>query len=105
MYFTMIAHTSLALDIIELTTLGIIDKPLVDHAWWGIVMSGMLARWIMDLLSWLVAANRDIISQILIIWLVITTVDLSQLHHSIVGTIEMFAAMFADYGFCHTSQM
>ena len=35
-----------------------------------IFLSGLLAGWLMGLLSWLVAAGRDTISQIVLIWLI-----------------------------------
>lgn len=98
LFALMLVHIGPALDIIEPTVFGSIARPLVDHVWWVILMSGMLAGWMMGLLSWLVTASRDTISQILIVWLVTTAIGLSHLHHSIVGTIEVLAAVFANQG-------
>ena len=59
----------------------------------------------MGLLSWLVAAGRDTISQIVIVWMVTTTIGIGHLHHSIVGSVEVLAGLFtsgettfADFG-------
>jgi formate/nitrite transporter FocA (FNT family) len=60
------------------------------------LMSGVLAGWLMGLLSWLVAAARDTISQLVIIWLVTTTIGLGHLHHAVVGSVEVLAGVFVS---------
>lgn len=88
------------------TTLGAVDprafghigRPLVEHPWWAILSSGVLAGWMMGLVSWLVTASRETISQIVIVWIITTAIGISHLHHSIVGTIEVLAAIFAGQG-------
>ena len=59
----------------------------------------------MGLLSWLVAASRDTISQIAIVWLIATVIGFAHLHHVVVGSVEVLAGVFAgsdvtmsDYG-------
>jgi formate/nitrite transporter FocA (FNT family) len=59
----------------------------------------------MGLMSWLVAASRDIISQIVLVWLIATVIGLGQLPHVVVGLVEILAGVFvregpgaADYG-------
>ena len=52
----------------------------------------------MGLLSWLVAAGRDTISQIVLVWLITTSIGLAKLHHVIVGTVEVLAGAFAAQG-------
>ena len=42
----------------------------------------------MGLLAWLVAAARETISQILIIWIITACIGIAGLAHSIVGNIE-----------------
>jgi len=58
----------------------------------------ILAGWLMGLLSWLVTASRDTISQIFFVWLVTTAIGLSHLHHVIAGTAEVLAGLFAGQG-------
>ena len=43
---------------------------------WVIFLSGVLAGWLMGLLSWLVAAAADTISQIVLVWLIATVIGL-----------------------------
>ena len=72
-----------------------IGTEVVDHPSWVMFTSGILAGWMMGLLSWLVAAGRDTISQVVIVWLITAGIGLAHLHHSILGAVEVFAAMFA----------
>jgi formate/nitrite transporter FocA (FNT family) len=87
-----------ALGAVEPAAFGEIARHLVEHNWWVIFLSGVLAGWMMGLLSWLVAAARDTISQIFVVWLITTTIGFLGLHHSIVGTVEVLAGLFAGQG-------
>lgn len=86
------------LGVIEPQAFGEIAHHVVDHSWWTILLSAVLAGWMMGLLSWLVAAGRDTISQIVLVWLVTTAIGLGRLHHSIVGSVEVLAGHFAGQG-------
>jgi len=68
-------------------------EKLSDYSWSVILGSGILAGWLMGLLSWLVASSQDTISRIFSIILVTSVIGLGSLHHSIVGSIEMFSGM------------
>jgi formate/nitrite transporter FocA (FNT family) len=87
-----------ALEVVDPQAFGVIARNLVGHSWWIILLSGVLAGWMMGLLSWLVTASRDTVSQILVVWLVTTAIGLAHLHHSILGTVEVLAAVFAGQG-------
>ncbi len=84
-----------SLGVIDPLAFGWIAHHVVDHPWWVILLSAVLAGWMMGLLSWLVAAGRDTISQIFLVWLVTTAIGFGKLHHSIVGTVEVLAGLFA----------
>ena len=75
-----------------------IAEKLIQYNWWLTLSSGMFAGWLMGLLSWLVTSSRDTISRILVIILVTTVIGLGELHHSIVGSIEMFAGLISSEG-------
>jgi formate/nitrite transporter FocA (FNT family) len=49
-------------------------------------------------MSWLVAASRDTISQIVLVWLIATVIGIGRLHHVVAGTVEVLAGLFADKG-------
>jgi formate/nitrite transporter FocA (FNT family) len=46
----------------------------------------------MGLLSWLVTSSQDTLSRIVIITLITSVIGIGGLHHSIVGSIEVFTA-------------
>jgi formate-nitrite transporter family protein len=72
--------------------LGVIDPQAL-----GSIASG-LAGWLMGLLSWLVTASRDTISQIVIILLMTGTIGFIHLHHSIAGSVEVLVGLLAGQG-------
>ena len=55
-----------------------------------IIVSAIIAGWLMGLLSWLVTASKETISRIFIVALITFVIGLGHLHHSIVGSIEVF---------------
>ena len=63
-----------------------------------------MAGWLMGLLSWLVAAGRDTISQVVLVWMVTAAIGLGHFHHAIAGSVEVLAGIFVggatlgDYG-------
>ncbi len=87
-----------ALGVIDPRVLGEVAHRLTDHPARAIFLSGLLAGWLMGLLSWLVAAGRDTISQIVMVWLVTTVIGFANLHHVILGTVEVLAGAFSGQG-------
>jgi formate/nitrite transporter FocA (FNT family) len=71
-------------------------KKLIYHPWQIILGSGILAGWLMGLLSWLVTSSQETISRIVIITLITSVIGIGGLHHSIVGSIEVFTAMLTS---------
>ena len=69
---------------------------MTDYSWQTIFLGGILAGWLMGLLGWLVTSSQETISRILVVMLVTTTIGLGNLHHCIVGSIEVFAGMIAS---------
>lgn len=67
-------------------------KKLINLPWHIILGSGILAGWLMGLLSWLVTSSQETISRIIIIALITSVIGIGGLHHSIVGSIEVFTA-------------
>lgn len=67
-------------------------EKLVNFPWHVILGSGILAGWLMGLLSWLVTSSQETISRIVIVALITSVIGIGGLHHSIVGSIEVFTA-------------
>jgi formate-nitrite transporter family protein len=84
-----------ALKVAETDVFLSLAHEIVGHPWWVIVLSGSIAGWLMGLMSWLVTASRDTISQVLFVWLIGTTIGLARLHHAITGSLEVLAGMLA----------
>lgn len=94
----MMTQVGPALGVIDPHAFGVFAHPLTDHPGWVIFCSAVLAGWLMGLLSWLVAASRDTISQIVVVWLIATAIGLCKLHHVVIGSAEVLAGMFANQG-------
>lgn len=84
--------------------MGVISKESLYHFahkmakynWWLTLGSAIFAGWLMGLLSWLVTSSKDSISRIVVIILVTTVIGIGGLHHSIIGSIEVFVGMIVD---------
>ena len=98
LFAAFLAFLGPKLGVIETPVFGEIASGLVAHPGWVILLSGVLAGWLMGLLSWLVAASRDTISQIFIVALVTTAIGIAHLHHAVVGTAEVLAGVFSGQG-------
>ncbi len=92
------------LGIFDLHTIEKIAVHVTDYHGSVIFVSAILAGWLMGLLSWLVAASKDTLSRILIIYIITAVLAFTGLHHSIVGNVEVFAGLisspeivFSDY--------
>jgi formate-nitrite transporter family protein len=83
-----------SLHFLQEWSLAEISTGLVANSWITKMLAAALAGWLMGLLAWLVAASRETISQILIIWIITTCIGLAGLAHCIVGNIEVSAGLF-----------
>jgi formate/nitrite transporter FocA (FNT family) len=84
--------------------LGIFTKEVVvsiaDHVLHAttpvIFVSAIVAGWLMGLLSWLLASSRDTISRIVMIFIITAVMSFTGLHHSIIGSVEVFSGMLSS---------
>jgi formate/nitrite transporter FocA (FNT family) len=95
--FTL-AHVGPGLGLVEPSVLGEVARRASGHSSLMLLLSGILAGWLMGLLSWLVTAARDTVGQILIILLVTGIIGFAHLHHSVAGSIEVLTGLFAGQG-------
>lgn len=93
------------LEVIDPAALQSIGGKMVKADGLTMLLSGIVAGWLMGLVSWLVSASRGTLGRIVVVWLITTGMGLAGLHHCIVGTTEVLAAVFtggettfADYG-------
>jgi len=59
-----------------------------------LLVSALLAGWLMALGAWLILATPPTVSQIVSIYIVTFLIGLGGLHHSIAGAVEIFTAAF-----------
>ncbi|MDJ0624934.1 MAG: formate/nitrite transporter family protein [Candidatus Caenarcaniphilales bacterium] len=67
---------------------------LIHQSSTSLVVSAILAGWLMALGGWLVLATPPTSSQIMCVYIVTFLIGFGQLHHSIAGTVEMLTAVF-----------
>ena len=97
-FAAVVAHIGPRLGAVDPSAFEAIARPLVEREWWVTLVGAVLAGWMMGLLSWLVSACRDTISQIFIVWLIATSIGMVRLPHAIVGTGEVLLDVFAGRG-------
>lgn len=71
-------------------------KEMIKYSWSTIVISAIMAGWMMGLLAWLVVGADDTISKIFIVALITFGIGIAGFHHSIVGTVEVLAGVFSS---------
>lgn len=84
------------LGVAETRAFGMIAEHLLRPDGGVTFASGVLAGWLMGLLSWLLASAKDTMSRIVIVWMITTGIGLAGLHHCIVGTVEVVAGVLVD---------
>ena len=89
----LIAALGEPMDIVDPAAFASLADSLLGFPWWVILLSGVLAGWLMGLATWLSAASRDTIGRIVFVLLVTATIGFGPFHHSILGTTEVLAAM------------
>lgn len=91
--FAVVVGTNLG--VAESSAFGELAKSLVKHDLLTLVMAGVLAGWLMGLLTWLVSAARDTVSLVLIVTLVSGVIGFAHLPHVIAGNVEVLMGLFA----------
>jgi len=64
------------------------DQPAI-----GLLGGGVLAGWLMGLLSWLVAGADSTAARILVVWLIAAAIGIAHLPHCIAGSVEVVAGV------------
>ncbi|MGD8309899.1 MAG: formate/nitrite transporter family protein [Chromatiales bacterium] len=97
LFAVIAAKVGPALGVIDPEAFRVLGDRLLDVDAATTFQSAILAGWLMGLLSWLVTAARDTISQIVIIWLITASIGFAHLPHCIAGTTEVVAAMLSGH--------
>ena len=94
----LIATMGPSMDIISPSAFGTLANALVPLPWWTILMSGIVAGWLMGMTTWLVAASRDTIGRIMFTLIVTGAIGFGPFHHAILGTTKVVSAMLLGQG-------
>jgi len=92
----LLAYFAPAIGIVSNEAFAHLAHKVIDIPLQMIFVSSIIAGWLMGLLSWLVASAQETISRLFMIVLVTATIGIGGLHHSIVGSIEVFAGLLID---------
>ncbi|WP_089878382.1 formate/nitrite transporter family protein [Halogeometricum limi] len=87
-----------AMNVAEPSSFGTLAGALVPFPWWVILLSGVVAGWLMGLVTWLAAASRDTVGRVLFVLLVTAAIGFGPFHHSILGTTEVLTAVLLGAG-------
>ena len=94
LFALILTYFGSTLHFLQNWSLAEIGGELVAHSWITKMLSAALAGWLMGLLAWLVAAARETVSQLLLIWIITACIGLAGLPHCIVGNIEVLSGVF-----------
>ncbi|MGB9964943.1 formate/nitrite transporter family protein [Halobacterium sp. CBA1126] len=97
-FAALIAVLGPEMGIVEAAAFDSLAASLLGHPPWAILLSGVVAGWLMGLTTWLVAASRDTAGRILVVLLVTTAIGFAPFHHVVLGTTEVLGALFLDTG-------
>ena len=97
MFAGFIAVAGSPLGIVTAAAAGSLADALLPLPWWAILLSGVIAGWLMGLTTWLVAAGRDMIGQVVLIWMITGVIGFGPFHHALLGTTEVLSAMFMGH--------
>lgn len=104
LFVLFIGATADELNLFDQNTMSKIGTHVIDQKFWVVFLSAITAGWLMGLLTWLLNTTEEILTRIVLIFLITGTIGLVGLHHSIVGNLEAFGALlysdsvhFSDY--------
>lgn len=84
------------LNIFQESDIAAIGLHFVEYEIYTILVSAILAGWLMGLLSWLVTSSKETVGEIIVIYLITAVMGFAGLHHSIIGNIEIFSGMLVS---------
>ncbi|MFZ4105060.1 formate/nitrite transporter family protein [Flavobacterium sp.] len=82
--------------IISLDFFHYVSQKMIAYSSINILISSIMAGWLMGTLSWLLSSSQDTLSRVVMIFLITFIVNIAGLHHCIVGSIEIFMAYLSS---------
>ncbi len=94
LFAALVGSVGRHLNLFTAANLDTIALTLTAAGPWTMFESAIVAGWMMGLVSWLVTAARDTMSQIILIVLLTGAIAFLRLHHCIAGSIEVVLSVF-----------
>ena len=96
LFGTIILQFNAGTHLISLDFFHFVSQKMVAYSSTNIVVSSIMAGWLMGTLSWLLSSAQDTLSRVAMIFFITFIISIAGLHHCIVGSIEIFMAYFAN---------
>ena len=96
LFGTIILQFNAGTHLISLDFFHFVSQKMVAYSSTNIVVSSIIAGWLMGTLSWLLSAAQDTLSRVAMIFFITFIISIAGLHHCIVGSIGIFMAYFAN---------
>ena len=93
LFAALMISLGLNMNLFTVVAIDAYAEHVLGFKWWVIFGSAVLAGWMMGITAWLVTSARDTLSRIVLVTLITGSIGFLGLHHSIVGNIEIFAAL------------
>ncbi|MBX0323301.1 formate/nitrite transporter family protein [Halomicroarcula sp. F13] len=87
-----------AVGVVEPSTFVELATTYTEQSPAALVGAGIMAGWLMGLLSWLVAAADSTLSRMAVVWLITAAIGFAHLPHCIAGTVEVVAGVVVSPG-------
>lgn len=98
LFAALVAALGPRMGIVAPVAFGSLADALLLHPGWVILLSGVLAGWLMGLATWLSASSRDTVGRIFFVLIVTGTIGFGPFHHAILGTTETVTALLLGRG-------
>ncbi|MFL5345207.1 MAG: formate/nitrite transporter family protein [Hyalangium sp.] len=92
------AYLGPALGVMEREAIGEMAHNVIKHPSGTLLLSAVMAGWMMGLVAWVATSARETISQVVLVGLITLAIGLAHLHHSIAGSIEVLMGVFIGQG-------
>jgi formate/nitrite transporter FocA (FNT family) len=96
LFGTIVLQFNSGTHLISLDFFHFVSQKMIAYSSINILVSGIMAGWLMGTLSWLLSSVQDTLSRIAMIFFITFIISIAGLHHCIVGSIEIFMAYFGS---------
>lgn len=96
LFGTIVLQFNAGAHLISLDFFHFVSQKMVGYSSTNILVSSIMAGWLMGTLSWLLSSAQDTLSRVAMIFFITFIISIAGLHHCIVGSIGIFMAYFAN---------